>query len=630
MNNSQQRQASPALIQWLLLCFGLLALGGAMGGNLLQERAHINVTERERLLVLTHIVQQITDKNLSALNAVLVELSRDWSQGNVIRDTNHRLETLNEALVGVRTLAIFDGQGVIQASNRPVLLGKEFKHRDYFRIVRENPVSDMLYVSPPFVSSLGVNIMTLSRMIPGPQGEFAGVVTASLDPEFFIPLLKSVLFAPDMRATIAHGSGHLFLMVPKRPGVVDENLAKPGSFFTRHRDSGLESSVMLGISAATGDELLLAARTIRPAELKMNIPLGVGISRDPSIIFDDWRRQVRWQGIFYVVVVLGAVGGLRIFQKRQRFQERQIAEAADALALNERFLSSLIDHLPGVVIYWDQELRCGFTNIAGQEWFGRSKEQMVGTSIMDIMGEELFKMNETSIRAAMRGTPQAFERTLANADGMTSNLLARYVPYNEAGQVKGFFVLVSDVTEFKTTQLELERRVQELDILATTDVLTGIGNRRNFLQRTGEELERSSRYGTPTVCLMLDIDHFKSINDNHGHATGDKVLKAMVDCMRETLRTTDILGRLGGEEFGVLLIQTELSEARNIAERLREILANLCLPTEKGGLCFTVSIGLAEYAVGEDSIEIIMKHADEALYQAKNTGRNRVCCYGDY
>lgn len=630
MNNSQQRQASPALIQWLLLCFGLLALGGAMGGNLLQERAHIDVTERERLLVLSHIVQQITDKNLSALNAVLVELSRDWSQGNVIRDTNHRLETLNEALVGVRTLAIFDGQGVIQASNRPVLLGKEFEHRDYFRIVRENPVSDMLYVSPPFVSSLGVKIMTLSRMIPGPQGEFAGVVTASLDPEFFIPLLKSVLFAPDMRATIAHGSDHLFLMVPKRPEVVDENLAKPGSLFTRHRDSGLESSVMLGISAATGDELLLAARTIRPAELKMNTPLLVGISRDPSIIFDDWRRQVRWQGIFYAVVVLGAVGGLCVFQKRQRFQERQIAEAADALALNERFLSSLIDHLPDVVIYWDQDLRCGHANIAGQEWFGRSKEQMVGTSIMDIMGEELFKMNEHLIRDAMRGIPQTFERTLARSDGKIRNLLARYVPNNEAGQVKGFFVLVSDVTELKTTQLELERRVQELDILATTDMLTGIGNRRNFLQRTCEELERSSRYGTPTVCLMLDIDHFKSINDSHGHAAGDKVLKAMADCMRETLRTTDILGRLGGEEFGALLIQTELSEARKIAERLREILENLCLPTEKGGLCITVSIGLAECAVGEDSTEIIMNHADEALYQAKNTGRNRVCCYGNY
>jgi diguanylate cyclase (GGDEF)-like protein len=167
----------------------------------------------------------------------------------------------------------------------------------------------------------------------------------------------------------------------------------------------------------------------------------------------------------------------------------------------------------------------------------------------------------------------------------------------------------------------LARRLREL---ATIDGLTGAFNRRAFMRLAEQELGVARRYGRPLSVMMLDADHFKKVNDTHGHDAGDAVLRALAATCRKQLRDVDLFGRLGGEEFAIVLPETPLAAARPVAERLRLALAALEVAAGGGVLTFTVSVGLAALASPGDTIEGLLKLADEALYRAKTDGRNRV------
>jgi diguanylate cyclase (GGDEF)-like protein len=172
---------------------------------------------------------------------------------------------------------------------------------------------------------------------------------------------------------------------------------------------------------------------------------------------------------------------------------------------------------------------------------------------------------------------------------------------------------------------ELTRVERELQIYATIDGLTGIFNRRHFLSRADEELKRIARYGGAGSLLMLDIDHFKKVNDSFGHAVGDAAIQRVARLCAETLRSTDLVGRIGGEEFAMLLIETDLAGAGQVAERLRQLVQDDPFGADQGISCpLRISIGVAETQFAEESLAALMVRADDALYRAKNEGRNRV------
>jgi diguanylate cyclase (GGDEF)-like protein len=163
--------------------------------------------------------------------------------------------------------------------------------------------------------------------------------------------------------------------------------------------------------------------------------------------------------------------------------------------------------------------------------------------------------------------------------------------------------------------------------LATIDPLTGASNRRHFLDLAANELARADRYPAPVAALVVDIDHFKQINDTYGHTAGDQVLCALVEICHATLRTTDLLARFGGEEFVVLLPKTDAEQARQVAERLRQAISEMASERHPAGVV-TVSIGLAAREPGDSStLEALLDHADQALYMAKAAGRNCVCIW---
>lgn len=174
------------------------------------------------------------------------------------------------------------------------------------------------------------------------------------------------------------------------------------------------------------------------------------------------------------------------------------------------------------------------------------------------------------------------------------------------------------------THVELKKAKEKLMQMAITDELTGLANRRYFMDRLNSEYDRTKRYESKFSLLMIDIDHFKKINDNYGHKAGDLVLIETALKMKKSLRTSDIIGRVGGEEFSVLLPETEIKAALHIAERIRARVSESVVIFDSEELSVTVSIGATQSSPGDLTIDDIFIRADTAMYNAKNEGRNRV------
>ena len=178
--------------------------------------------------------------------------------------------------------------------------------------------------------------------------------------------------------------------------------------------------------------------------------------------------------------------------------------------------------------------------------------------------------------------------------------------------------------EIARVNAELIALNDELRLQARFDSLTGCRNRRYFLEEVGSELKRSARFAFPCSLAVLDIDHFKAVNDQHGHAVGDVLLKHFAQTVSRCLRASDSLGRLGGEEFGLLLPHTALDGAFELAERVRAAVESSSVLCGRVEVRFTVSIGVEQWRGGDDSVESLIVRADHAMYAAKYGGRNRV------
>jgi len=174
--------------------------------------------------------------------------------------------------------------------------------------------------------------------------------------------------------------------------------------------------------------------------------------------------------------------------------------------------------------------------------------------------------------------------------------------------------------QIRSAMAALEQARQDAEKLARFDALTEVLSRRALFDVIRTEVERAKRYGGALSCLMLDLDHFKKVNDTYGHQYGDKVLHQIAQVLSEHCRTTDNLGRYGGEEFLIILPETRLDGATTFAERVRSAVAETTLDRMEEGI--TISIGVAELHGGDDSARRLVSRADRALLQAKSAGRN--------
>ncbi|WP_051341351.1 GGDEF domain-containing protein [Azospirillum halopraeferens] len=297
--------------------------------------------------------------------------------------------------------------------------------------------------------------------------------------------------------------------------------------------------------------------------------------------------------------------------------DRDAATTLHELSLTRSKLGNLLDLLPaGLLIHQEQGIV--YANQEAARILGLPMDALIGRHVLDFVTAPDADALANRFRACLRERRpvRAHDCALVGADGGHSGVQVSMSPLPWEG-LPVIYVLITDVTAMRETQDRLHH-------LSITDPLTGAHNRRYFIDAAEQEIARARRAGRPVALLALDIDHFKRINDTHGHAVGDDALRAFTATCRTGLRAGDVFGRLGGEEFAVFLPDTDAAAACAVAERLRAGTAATVVPAGAAELRFTVSIGVAACAHAEGTVDTLLSRADRALYGAKAAGRNRV------
>ena len=287
---------------------------------------------------------------------------------------------------------------------------------------------------------------------------------------------------------------------------------------------------------------------------------------------------------------------------------------------SERRLRLITDHLPVLISYIDREHKFRFGNATFDAWMGVDPATLPGRPVVEVLGEDIYATARGYLEKAFCGWAVTYESRMVVA-GKPRILETTYVPDVQAnGVVVGIYGLTHDMTRLKETEEKLTR-------LARVDSLTGISNRRMFAESLQQAIERSNRHGAPLALAYLDIDLFKTINDTHGHAVGDEVLKEFARRLQGCVRTTDMVARLSGDEFVIIINElTQDADCRQLAEKIATAIRK---PFHVSGLqlAVTTSVGVARYGGGSETDEQLLANADHALYQAKRDGRNGVAVF---
>jgi len=336
-------------------------------------------------------------------------------------------------------------------------------------------------------------------------------------------------------------------------------------------------------------------------------------------------------------------------------QDRDITERKQVerdLHENEEKFRSLVEQSTDGVILIDEQGMIIEWNQAQSKITGIPKASALGANFWNIQHQIMTPerrarmtpeyLKKTYFESYLSGTTDYSEKPrdieIVSLSGEHKFLQqTAFIVKTEKGRRMG--TVIHDITERKRIELELQRMGANLAAanielqaalarqrqLAHTDVLTGINNRRRLYELAEHEFEIAVRYKQPLSAIMFDIDHFKKVNDTFGHTIGDQILQSVAQTASAELRSADVIGRYGGEEFVIILPMTNAQQAYPLAERIRERVAALRLPTEKGDATVTLSIGIVEMLRDTQlkSVEDLIRQADETMYAAKQAGRNR-------
>ncbi len=301
---------------------------------------------------------------------------------------------------------------------------------------------------------------------------------------------------------------------------------------------------------------------------------------------------------------------------------RKLAHLSESVRRSEARYSTLVNLAHEGVAAADADLRLTFVNPRLAEMLGRDAASLLGRRLDEFCAEDAPQTDREEVLRRMReGQGGRHEVQLTRGDGSEWTALLSSAPLSDsAGHLRGIILMVADISERK----EAERRIAHL---ATHDTLTGLPNRRLFSDQLTLAVEQARRYRHRCALLFVDLDHFKEVNDSHGHAVGDRLLREAVGRMANSIRTSDTLARQGGDEFVVLLPEVESAEdAEVVAEKIRNALD---IPFLIDGLELHISssIGIALFPDDGADEEALSRCADEAMYRAKSEGRNRVRHY---
>jgi diguanylate cyclase (GGDEF)-like protein/PAS domain S-box-containing protein len=316
---------------------------------------------------------------------------------------------------------------------------------------------------------------------------------------------------------------------------------------------------------------------------------------------------------------------------------------------NEKYYRMLAENMVDIVWQADSEMRFTYINYADRRLRGFDREDVIGHSFLDtltpdgqaIMADVLTRRRQLEA-SGQKGEALRFEVPQRCKDGGMVWVEIMSLPtYDANGRVSGFQGIGRDVSARKRDEAERIQAQRQLEMRLDTvaaeqlllqeqanrDPLTGLHNRRYLNETLPRELSRALREGDPVAVIMIDLDHFKQINDTYGHAAGDEVLKALADLLKLESRGSDLISRFGGEEFLVAMPGMNAEQARQRVESWRTRLADTTIKAGAADIRVTLSAGLAIFPAHGDTMAALVARADEMLYRSKSEGRNRVSSY---
>lgn len=617
-----------AVVQWIELAIAIIIVGGLTAFNIWDAYKETQSDEREKLITQANVVSKNLAFQIESANDALITIIKEaasWEKSPGL--ATQRLSSLANAMPAVRALSVFDASGTLIYCNFPQYVGLNFSYRDYYKTAKKSHDSNTLYITPPFKGLSGNYVLNLTRVISGKSGQFSGIVTATLDPNYFKPLLASVLYSEDSRSSLVHSSGALFLNQPEFEKLESVNLAKPGSFFSQHIQSESSETIFSGKLYATKEQRMIAHTTLKTPSLKLEGALIVAFSRDLGMIFKSWKENSIIQLMFFILFIVSSVTMLYLYQRHEAKYKKIASDSINAMFQSEKLFRSTYDSAAIGMTLLDIKGNFLQANRALCNTLGYDEEALCKANIKEITHPDDLQTDHHLMEELLANQREHYqiEKRFAHKNG---NILWALLTYSSLKDIEGnnlrFVVQVQDITEYKFLQEKLRDQ-------ADNDFLTKLPNRRHFIERANAELSRLNRNGGSLAFLLIDIDHFKRINDSYGHFIGDSVLQQFSEQCKSHLRNMDLVSRYGGEEFAVILPETNLVQAIEVAERLRVMAedTNIAIGTEKF-VSFTISVGLATVEPSNDSLETILVKVDAALYNAKQTGRNKLSIASSY
>jgi diguanylate cyclase (GGDEF)-like protein/PAS domain S-box-containing protein len=303
---------------------------------------------------------------------------------------------------------------------------------------------------------------------------------------------------------------------------------------------------------------------------------------------------------------------------------------APPATLPEVLLSRLLEDSLDAVIIIDEHCRIRYINDAMQMLSGYASGELLGQPLNGLLPDAFSTQHDNHVMNYIRNSCTSSklgkirEFAIRHRDTQIIPIEMKALDLGVADGMRYFGALLFDMRERREMAAKNASLLAQLEQQALHDVLTLLPNRRAFEAQAEQAMARAARSGTALSVGVADLDHFKKVNDRYGHAVGDAVLRTVAQALRDTGRITDVVARLGGEEFGLLLPDASVQQAQQVAERIRAAVAAAVTPLPDGSqLQVTISIGVASLSAGA-SLDAAMSDADKALYIAKHQGRNQV------
>ncbi|SEQ34516.1 diguanylate cyclase with PAS/PAC sensor [Faunimonas pinastri] len=603
----------------ILLILGFCALSVSMLLELRHDTGSRALTGADNLLnaFSQDITRTLTSYDLSLQSATdglhdpdLLRLTPDL-QRKVLFDRAATAKYLGAILV-------LDAAGnVVLDSGASPPRQDNFSDREYFVAQKERPDVG-LYISHPFRRRLTGNDMVIafSRRIVAPDGSFGGVVVGTLRLDYFKDLFSGATIGPAGAINLFLMDGTYVMRLPYDPDQIGKSIGTSSNFrrFVREGTGNFTAS-----SAVDNVRRIYSFTGVKAFPLVLDVAAG---ERD---IYAGWRKRAWMIGgmLISLCAVAAGFGGLlaRELRRRNRAElERRKADAQYRL---------LADHASDIIMRLDRGLFRTYVSPASLAVLGYTPEELIGGHPRALIHPDDWQAVAGLVDSARSdaGTADTTYR-IRNKQGEYIWMEGRY-SYVE--QDESFIVVLRDVSKRKAAEIKLAALNSELALLAASDGLTGLANRRRFDEALDAECRRASRHGTPLSLLLLDVDRFKLYNDRYGHQAGDTCLQQVAAAVEGCInRPGDLAARYGGEEIVVLLPGTDEAGAAHVAERVRKAIEDLGILHEgnaaNGGVV-TVSIGVAGMmpvaGYSAENGRTLVAEADRNLYEAKRNGRNR-------